>query len=105
MCWIGHGGVRLTNLHTSRTLGIGQKKANGKIKNTLKSCAERDHLLYLKRLKEATLATAIAPLGGVAVRNTRNLLTEASKFCMLIYAPAKRGKTTFAATMDGFTKK
>jgi len=50
------------------------------------------------------LGTAIAPLGGVAVRNTRNLLTEASKFCMLIYAPAKRGKTTFAATMDGFTK-
>jgi AAA domain len=46
-----------------------------------------------------------ADLGGVTVRNTSNLFTPDTRICMLAYAHAKRGKTTFAATMDGFTKK
>jgi hypothetical protein len=50
------------------------------------------------------LATITSPLGGIQVRNTRDLLNKDSKFCMLCYAPAKRGKTTFGASMDGFTR-
>lgn len=48
--------------------------------------------------------TLVTPMGGIQVRNTRDLLNRDSKFCMLCYAPAKRGKTTFGASMDGFTR-
>ena len=50
------------------------------------------------------MTNPIPLLGGITVRNTSDLLNPDSRFCMLCYAPAKRGKTTFAATMDRFTK-
>ena len=48
---------------------------------------------------------ATSALGGITVRNTSQLFTPDTRLCMLVYAHAKRGKTTFAATMDQFTKK
>lgn len=55
-----------------------------------------------------TPSLTVAPatsIGGIAVQSTRNLITAETRFCLLVYAPAKRGKTTFAATLDSFTKK
>jgi len=46
-----------------------------------------------------------ANLGGITIHNTRDLICPDTRFCMMIVAPAKRGKTTFARTMDTFTKK
>lgn len=44
-------------------------------------------------------------IGTLQIKNTRNLLTEATRLCALIYAPAKFGKTELASTLDAFTKK
>ncbi len=44
-------------------------------------------------------------LGGIPVRNTANLITPATRICLLVYAMAKMGKTTLAATLDKVTKK
>lgn len=40
----------------------------------------------------------------LGVRNTKDLITPDTKMCELNYAPAKWGKTTYAATLDGMTK-
>lgn len=50
-------------------------------------------------------AQAMSLLGGIQVRNTAQLFTPDTRMCMLVYAHAKRGKTTFAASMDAFTRK
>jgi hypothetical protein len=47
----------------------------------------------------------MSTMGGITVKNTSNLFTPDTRFCMLVYAYPKRGKTTFASTMDAFTKK
>lgn len=52
--------------------------------------------------------TATAPsvsVGGIQVRNTKNLIGPNTKICSMIYAPAKRGKTVFGATLNKLTMK
>lgn len=44
-------------------------------------------------------------IGGITVRNTRDLISPEARICTLIYAPRKMGKTTFAATLDKKTKR
>jgi hypothetical protein len=44
-------------------------------------------------------------LGNLPVRSTRGLINRDTKFCVLCYAPAKRGKTRFGATLDTLSKK
>lgn len=53
----------------------------------------------------APAAPAASSLGGISIRSTRNLIDADTKICMLIYAPAKRGKTLFGKTLDDLTKK
>lgn len=56
---------------------------------------------------ETPLKSSSSPtsLGGIQVRNTRDLVNPDTRICMLIFAHAKRGKTTFGASLDAFTKK
>lgn len=56
-------------------------------------------------MTEATPATSIPSIAGMVVRSTKDLINENTKFCLLCYAHAKRGKTTFGRTLDDFTKK
>ena len=44
-------------------------------------------------------------LAGLTVRSTRDLINPETRFCMMLWAYAKRGKTTFGKSMDAFTKK
>jgi hypothetical protein len=44
-------------------------------------------------------------IAGLEVRNTRNLINPETRICMMLWAYAKRGKTTMGKTMDAFTKK
>lgn len=44
-------------------------------------------------------------IAGLTVRNTRNLINPETRICMMIWAYAKRGKSTLGATLDTFTKK
>lgn len=44
-------------------------------------------------------------LGGIAVKNTKHLINPDTKICMMLWAHPKRGKTTFASTLDAMTKK
>lgn len=44
-------------------------------------------------------------IGSLSIKNTKNLLNENTRICALLYAPAKFGKTKFAADLDNFTKK
>lgn len=43
-------------------------------------------------------------IAGIEVRNTSELINERTKICVMVYAPAKFGKTTFAATLNQLTK-
>lgn len=49
------------------------------------------------------------PPGGrfanLEVRNTSTLIGPDTRICMLVYSPAKRGKTTFGSTLDKLTKR
>ncbi len=51
------------------------------------------------------LAIPTSSIGGITVQNTRNLINQDTKICMMIYAVAKRGKTTFGKTLDDLCKK
>lgn len=51
------------------------------------------------------MSTSGSALGGIAIRNTRNLITPDTRIAAMIYAPPKRGKTTFGATLDRMTKR
>ena len=44
-------------------------------------------------------------LAGLPIRSTRDLINPETRICMMIWAYAKRGKSTFGATLDAFTKK
>lgn len=44
-------------------------------------------------------------IGGLTVRNTARLIGPDTRISLLIYAPAKHGKTTFAATLNKLTLK
>lgn len=44
-------------------------------------------------------------IGTLQIKNTKNLLTEATRLCALIYTPPKFGKTKFASSLDAFTRK
>jgi hypothetical protein len=44
-------------------------------------------------------------MGGIPIHNTRTLINPDTRICMLLYGFAKRGKTTFAATLDKLTRK
>jgi hypothetical protein len=44
-------------------------------------------------------------IGTLQIKNTKNLLTEDTRLCALIYCPPKFGKTKLAASLDDFTKK
>ncbi len=44
-------------------------------------------------------------IAGLPVRNTRDLINPETRLCMMLWAYAKRGKSTFGATLDAFTKK
>jgi energy-coupling factor transporter ATP-binding protein EcfA2 len=44
-------------------------------------------------------------IGGIPVRNTRDLINENTKLCTLIHAPSGFGKTTLAATLDRMCKR
>lgn len=44
-------------------------------------------------------------IGSLEVRNTKNLIGPATRLCALVYAPAKYGKTEFAAGLDALTQK
>lgn len=44
-------------------------------------------------------------IGTLAIKNTKNLLTEQTRLCALIYTPPKFGKTKFASSLDEFTRK
>lgn len=44
-------------------------------------------------------------IGNCLVKNTKNLLTPATRLCTLIYAPPKFGKTELASSLDAFTRK
>jgi hypothetical protein len=50
-------------------------------------------------------AAASRSLGGVGVRNTGKLMTPDTMLCLMVYAPAKFGKTTFASSLDRMTKR
>jgi hypothetical protein len=56
-------------------------------------------------LSTPALAVPSFSIGGITVQNTRNLITADTKICMMIYAVAKRGKTTFGKTLDDLCKK
>jgi hypothetical protein len=44
-------------------------------------------------------------LAGIAIRNTRDVINEHTKICMLMFAPPKFGKTTAGESLDRMTKK
>jgi AAA domain len=44
-------------------------------------------------------------IGGITVHSTKNLINPNTKICMMLWAYPKRGKTTFASTLDALTKK
>jgi len=44
-------------------------------------------------------------IGTLQIKNTKNLLTEDTRLCAMIYCPPKFGKTKLAASLDDFTKK
>jgi hypothetical protein len=44
-------------------------------------------------------------LAGLPVRSTRNLINPDTRICMMLWAYAKRGKTTMGRSLDAFTKK
>ena len=44
-------------------------------------------------------------LGKQEIKNTRDLINENTKLCVLVYARAKFGKTTMASTLDEMTRK
>lgn len=44
-------------------------------------------------------------LGKQEIKNTRDLINENTKLCVLVYARAKFGKTTMASTLDAMTRK
>lgn len=44
-------------------------------------------------------------IGTLSIKNTRNLLSESTRLCALIYAPPKFGKTELASSLDAFTRK
>jgi hypothetical protein len=44
-------------------------------------------------------------IAGLPVRSTKDLINPETRICMMIWAYAKRGKSTFGATLDAFTKK
>lgn len=50
-------------------------------------------------------AVSLGSIGGIAIRSTKDLINQDTKICMLVYAHAKRGKTTFGASLDALTKK
>ena len=49
--------------------------------------------------------TTPTALGGITIRKTGTLLSPLTRICGLVFSPPKLGKTTFAATLDDFTKK
>lgn len=44
-------------------------------------------------------------IGTLTIKNTKNLLSEATRLCALLYTPPKFGKTKLASSLDEFTKK
>lgn len=59
-------------------------------------------------METATTQLIVPPpttLGGVSVRNTKDLIGPNLRLCSLIIAPPKKGKTTFAATIDALCQK
>src|SRR5665213_3010469 len=44
-------------------------------------------------------------IGNCSIKSTKNLLSEATRLCALIYAPPKFGKTELASSLDAFTQK
>ena len=56
-------------------------------------------------MQQTVPAQSVSSLGGIQIKNTRDLFNRDSRICMMLYAHPKRGKTTFGATMDAFTKK
>jgi hypothetical protein len=53
----------------------------------------------------ATAAIAPHRLGGIEVHNTNDIVNEFTKWCGLVYAPAKFGKTTLAESMNRMTQR
>ena len=51
------------------------------------------------------MAETISSIGGIAVRSTKDLINPNTKICLMLWAYPKRGKTTFASTLDNLTKK
>lgn len=49
--------------------------------------------------------TAVSSISGIKVKNTKNNIGPDTRICMMVVAPAKRGKTTFGKTLDDLTKK
>ena len=44
-------------------------------------------------------------IGTLQIKSTKNLLSEATRLCALVYTPPKFGKTKFASSLDAFTRK
>lgn len=42
-------------------------------------------------------------IDGIQIKNTKNIINEATRMCGLVYAPPKFGKTKFAATLNKLT--
>lgn len=53
----------------------------------------------------AVAAPTLGNLGGIQIKNTRDLFNRDSRMCMLLYAAPKRGKTTMGASMNAMTLK
>ena len=47
----------------------------------------------------------MSTIAGIPIHNTSHLINDATRISLLLYAPAKFGKTTFAATLDKLTRK
>jgi hypothetical protein len=47
----------------------------------------------------------MSTLGGIEVRNTRDLITEHTRLCVLGFSPTGYGKTTLGATLDRMTRR
>lgn len=44
-------------------------------------------------------------LAGLTIRSTKDLINPETRICMMLWAYAKRGKTTMGKSLDAFTKK
>lgn len=47
----------------------------------------------------------MSTIAGIEIQNTKNLINPNTKYCCLVYSPPKFGKTSFAASLDEFTRK